>query len=168
MLDVQSIEMDGFKSSQIVKIKYPDVKIIILSHLRGYYYLRYAIHSGVLGYFTKDSDPNDLLQAIRKANSGEFYFEDKLKVNVAKITKELKGNFDDDSLKFDFSPRELQIIYWSAKELKSKEIANKLSISPRTVEGHKEKLIKKANCKSFLGVILIAVEMRFISLHSEL
>lgn len=168
LLDLQSAEMEGLKNWQIIQKKYPHIKIIILSHLHGLYYLKYAIHTRVLGYFTKDSDPLDLLKAIQKADEGVFYFEKKLEENVKQINQELKNNPGEDIAKFDFSKRELEIIYWTAKELKCKEVADKLNISPRTVEGHKNNLIKKTNCKSFLGVILIAVELRLITLYGEL
>ncbi|WP_076768778.1 response regulator transcription factor [Chryseobacterium sp. FH1] len=163
LLELQSAEMDGFNCWKTINKNYPDIRIIILSHLRGSHYLKYALQSQILGYFTKDSDPIDLLKAIRGANSGEFYYDIILKQDVAQITKYLNQNLDDHLNSAHFSPRELEIIYWSARELKSKEIAEKLNISYRTVEGHKNNLIKKTGCKTFLGIILLALDLNMIS-----
>src|SRR6218665_1575378 len=167
ILDMQSKEMDGLKSWQIIQKQYPKIQIIILSHLNDDFYLEYAVHTEVLGYFTKDSDPKDLLNAIRKAGSGDFCFEEKFSSRVASIISNISDKNKKNTSAFDFSQRELDIIYWTAKEFKSKEIADKLNISRRTVEGHKDKLIKKTNSKSFLGVILIAFEKNLISIYNN-
>ncbi|WP_346986362.1 LuxR C-terminal-related transcriptional regulator [Chryseobacterium sp. POE27] len=119
--------------------------------------------NGVRGYFTKDSDPDELLTAIREIKQGGFYFEGRLRKWIEKVTDDLKLAPCGKDTKLDFSKRELEIIYWSAMELKSKEIADKLNISFRTVEGHKNNLIKKTGCKTFLGIILLAIDLNLIS-----
>jgi len=163
LLDIQMPNMDGLQCLKILQKKYSHLKVIILSHLSGEHYLKQAIINGVYGYFTKDSDPDELLTAIREVRMGEFYFEGRLKNWVQKITNDLKLYPANDDIKLDFSKRELEIIYWSAMELKSKEIADKLKISFRTVEGHKTNLIKKTASKSFLGIILLAIDLNLIS-----
>lgn len=167
LLDIQMSGIDGLSCCETLMKKRPDISIIILSHLSGSHFLKYAVQLKLHGYFTKDSESRDLLKAIRQYDDGEFYYEKKLKTKVEKITDYIKKNPDEDISRFDFSKRELEIIYLTAIELKSKEIASKLNISPRTVEGHKNNLIKKTNCKSFLGVILIAMELRLISLYGD-
>lgn len=167
LLDIQMSGIEGLSCCEILQKKHPDISIIILSHLSGSYFLKYAIHLKLHGYFTKDSESGELLKAIRQYDDGGFHYEKKLKNKIEKITEHIKKNPDEDISRFDFSKRELEIIYLTAIELKSKEIANKLNISPRTVEGHKNNLIKKTNCKSFLGVILIAMELRLISLYGD-
>ncbi|PZU87276.1 MAG: hypothetical protein DI529_07200 [Chryseobacterium sp.] len=167
LLDMQMSGIGGLNCCETIKKKRPDISIIILSHLSGTYFLKYAIHLKLHGYFTKDSESVDLLKAIRQYDDGGFHYEKKLKNKIEKINDHIKKNPNEDISRFDFSKRELEIIYLTAIELKSKEIGSKLNISPRTVEGHKNNLIKKTNCKSFLGVILIAMELRLISLYGE-
>lgn len=163
LLDIQMPKMDGLQCLKILQKKYPNIKVIILSHLSGEHYLKQALVKGVHGYFTKDSDPDELLNAIREVKEGGFYFEGRLKKLVEKITNDLEFSPDKSEIKMDFSKRELEIIYWSAMELKSREIADKLNISFRTVEGHKNNLIKKTGCKTFLGIILLAIDLKIIS-----
>lgn len=163
LLDLQMPEMDGFQCLQILENDYPEIKTIVLSQLSAEHYLKKAIYLGVSGYFTKDSEPFELLEAIRKIHHGGFYFEGKLKHLVDGIIKEKRSYWQNSPTSFDFTKRELEIIYWSLMELKSKDIANKLEISYRTVEGHKSGLIKKTGAKSFLGVILIALEFNLLT-----
>lgn len=167
VLDIQMPGIDGLTCCETLQAKRPEIDIIILSHLQGEHYLKSAIKLGVHGYFTKDSDSNDLLTAIRKSGDGGFYFEKKLKSKIDKIFDHIKRNPTEDNCRYDFSKRELEVIYLTALEFKSKEIADKLNISPRTVEGHKNNLTKKTKSKSFLGVILMAVELRLISLDND-
>lgn len=163
LLDIQMPNMDGLQCLKILQKKYPNIKVIILSHLSGEHYLKQSLINGVHGYFTKDSDPDELIAAIREVKQGGFYFEGRLKSWVKKITNDLEVTSDKKEIKLDFSKRELEIIYWSAMELKSREIADKLAISFRTVEGHKNNLIKKTGCKTFLGIILLAIDLKIIS-----
>lgn len=163
LLDIQMPNMDGLQCLQLLQKCYPHINVIILSHLSGEHYLKQALINGVHGYFTKDSDPDELLTAIREIKQGGFYFEGRLKNWIQKLTNDLASSSDKSKIKLDFSKRELEIIYWSAMELKSKEIADKLNISYRTVEGHKNNLIKKTGCKTFLGIILLALDLNMIS-----
>lgn len=162
LLDLQMPEMDGFQCLQILENDYPEIKTIILSQLSAEHYLKKAIYLGVTGYFTKDSEPTELLDAIREIYNGGFYFEGKLKHLVDEIIQENRSYRQNSPIRFDFTKRELEIIYWSVMELKSKDIAKKLGISYRTVEGHKSGLIKKTGAKSFLGVIFIALELNLL------
>lgn len=163
LLDIQMPNMDGLQCLQLLQKSYAHINVIILSHLSGEHYLKQALINGVHGYFTKDSDPDELLTAIREVKQGGFYFEGRLKNWIQKLTNDLAFSSDKSEMKLDFSKRELEIIYWSAMELKSKEIADKLNISYRTVEGHKNNLIKKTGCKTFLGIILLALDLNMIS-----
>lgn len=163
LLDLQMPEMDGLQCLRELQKNYPQIDVIILSQLSSDYYLRQAIREGVHGYFTKDSDSDELLTAIREVRQGGFYFEGKLKNWVEMISSDLSTSQPADLVKLDFSKRELEIIYWSAMELKSKEIAEKLNISYRTVEGHRNNLLKKTGCKSFLGIVLLAIDLNLIS-----
>ncbi len=163
LLDIQMPNMDGLQCLQLLQKSYAYINVIILSHLSGEHYLKQALINGVHGYFTKDSDPDELLSAIREVKQGGFYFEGRLKNWIQKLTNDLAFSSDKSEMKLDFSKRELEIIYWSAMELKSKEIADKLNISYRTVEGHKNNLIKKTGCKTFLGIILLALDLNMIS-----
>lgn len=162
LLDIQMPNMDGLHCLKILQKKYPNINVIILSHFSDEHYLKQALINGVHGYFTKDSDPDELLSAIREVRQGGFYFEGKLKNWIEQITNDLEFGSDKKEIKLDFSKRELEIIYWSAMELKSREIADKLNISFRTVEGHKNNLIKKTGCKTFLGIILLAIDLKII------
>lgn len=167
LLDIQMPNMDGLQCLQLLQKVYPHINVIILSHLSGEHYLKQALINGVHGYFTKASDPDELLRAIRDIKQGGFYFEGRLKNWIQRLMNDLasssSSSSDKSEIKLDFSKRELEIIYWSAMELKSKEIADKLNISYRTVEGHKNNLIKKTGCKTFLGIILLALDLNMIS-----
>lgn len=152
LLDIQMPVMDGFKTCEIVKELYPTIKILVLSQLDDQDSIRRMVELGASGYFTKNSDPKELKNAIINMHTKGFHFESSL----ASLTKGLPINKNklESNYKSPISERQKEIICLSARGLSSKEIAAELFISPRTVDEHKRNLIKFFNCPNFTSVIL--------------
>lgn len=157
LLDLQMPVMDGFTACSVIRERYPHIRIIALSQFKDLESIRKMIHLGVIGYFTKDSDPDELRQAIKNSHTAAFHFEKKLSPLF-----ETLGLFSKSTFKSVISKRQKEIICLSAKGLSSKEIASILFISPRTVDEHKRNLIKSLNCPNFTLVILYALKNKHI------
>ena len=144
--------------------QFPEIKILIVSQLSTKESIYKIMEIGASGYFTKNSNPDQLELAIRSLHERGFYFglelgsvvkeamlwESKNPLNVNQVTNKL-------------SERELQIIKMICKEMRSKEIADKLFINIRTVESHRQNILDKTNSKNFIGVILFALKRQLIS-----
>jgi len=165
LLDLQMPEMDGFETCRRVNELYPEIKILVLTLLDDAETIREVIKLGVQGYFTKNTDPSELKNAILKLNDDGFYFEKSLTSIIQHIlddpSPELKNQHS-----LIFSEREMQIVSLTLKEYSGTEIAIKLNISPKTVEKHKRNLMGKTGAKNFIGVITFALLHGFLSLDA--
>ena len=165
LLDLEMPEMNGFETCQNVNLKYPDIKILILTHLDEAQTIRNVLQLDIQGYFTKNTDPLELKKAILRLKEGGFYFEKKLKSLIESIQENLKIETQEE-LK-TFSKREIEILKLTIEEYSGMEIADKLCISPRTVEKHKRNLRDKTDSKNFIGVIMYALQHNFLSLETS-
>lgn len=163
LLDLQMPEMDGFETCWRVNELYPEIKILVLTLRDDIETIREVMQLGVQGYFTKNTDPSELKNAILKLNDDGFYFEKSLTSIIQDIL-----NFP--SLESEavhpiiFSDREMEIVRLTLKEYSGSEVAAKLSISPKTVEKHKRNLMGKIGSKNFIGVITYALLHNLLSL----
>ena len=138
LLDIKMPEMDGIEVTDKVKALYPDVKILILSMHDDEHLISHLIEKGVNGYLFKNSDPEDVEEAIIKVLDKEFYFNDNISQLVyrAFVGKNKKPALADST----FSNREIEILEMICLEHTNAEIAEKLFISQRTVEGHRKNM----------------------------
>ena len=164
LLDLQMPGMDGLETCQYLNENYPDIKILILSHLSGIQNIMKVMALGANGYFTKNTRTAELFTAIRKVESRGFYFEDAL-TEVIKSILEKRNLYSFEFKDTEISSRELEIIKLYALEYTGKQIADLLNISLRTVESHKKNLMQKTNSKNFIGVITYTLINNLISLN---
>lgn len=162
LLDMEMPEMGGFETCQNVNTKYPEIKVLVLTHLDEAQTIRNVLQLDIQGYFTKNTDPLELKNAILKLQHGGFYFERKLKSLIESILENPKVSTQENLI--TFSKRELEILNLTIEECSGSKIADELCISPRTVEKHKRNLMKKTASKNFIGVIIYALQHDFISI----
>ncbi|WP_181898810.1 response regulator transcription factor [Chryseobacterium indoltheticum] len=164
LLDLQMPELNGFEACKKIKELYPDIKILILTQMNETETIKKAIALGVNGYFTKNTPPKELKDAIWKLQDDGFYFENSL-------TSVIKEILDNQSFKFDtykevkFTTRELEIIKFTVKGLKAREIAQKLFISTKTVNSHKQNIQQKYGFETMMSAILYCIYHKIIDLN---
>ena len=163
LLDLQMPGMDGFETSLRINEQYPDIKVLILTLLNEEDAIKKVMETGVHGYFTKNTDPSELENAILKLNDGGFYFEKSLTSVIQHILEDSTATSKPKELLI-FSDREMDIVRLTLKEYSGTQIAYELNISPKTVEKHKRNLMEKTGSKNFIGVITYALLHDFISL----
>jgi len=163
LLDLQMPEMDGFETSLIINEKYPDIKILILTLQKEEDAIKKVMDQGVHGYFTKNTDPSELKNAIVKLSDDGFYFEKSLTDIMQNILKD-SAIITKATESIIFTEREMDIVRLTLKEYSGTQIAYELNISPKTVEKHKRNLMEKTGSKNFIGVITCALLNEFITL----
>ena len=164
LLDLQMPEMDGFEASLKINELHPDIKVLILTLLTEEDAIKKVMSLGVHGYFTKNTDPSELKNAILKLNDGGFYFEKSLTAVIQNIVED-STIIPKAKEALIFTEREMEIINLTLKEYSGTHIADELNISPKTVEKHKRNLMEKVGSKNFIGVIVYALLHDFISLN---
>lgn len=158
LLDIIMPEMNGLQVAQRLKDEYPDVKILILSAETDEDTVLKAMEIGVDGFISKASQPEEIYNAIETILAGADYFGCDIALILRKITENKK--LQDDM----FSARELEIIRYCADGMMSKEIAEKLCISARTVEGHKLNIFRKMGISNTAELIKYSIKNGIVRL----
>ncbi|MBT31001.1 MAG: DNA-binding response regulator [Thalassobius sp.] len=155
LLDLTMPEMDGFEVLKILK-KYPDIKTIAISmHDDGNYIMK-CVRSGAYGYLLKNTDEDELINAIYTVNREKKYFNKEVSERMIHIMA-LEGS----QLK-KLSAKESEILKLISDGLTTKEIADQLYISTRTVETHRANMMKKLTVKNSAELIRKASELNLI------
>jgi len=153
--DIGMPVMDGISLLREIQEKYNRIPVLIVSMLEDESHLYKAIGSGAMGFLTKSVNSNELFFALTKIFSGERYICAGLSVRLVDkmINSAVSANIN---ISGDaFSSREIEILHLIGQGLTNSEMADKLFISRRTVEGHRQSLIDKTGAKN------TAVLMRF-------
>ena len=162
LLDIQMPIMDGLATLPEIKKLYPDVKVIMLSMHNDHSMITRMMEIGANSYLTKESDSETIYQAIKTCYEQEFFFNEL--TNKALLTglrtkrSDLPGQIE-----VNLSEKEMKVLKLMCEEKTTKEIADIVDISPRTVEAIRDKLKTKTGAKSMAGLVMYAVKSGIIT-----
>lgn len=167
LLDIQMPILSGFEVCKQLKMMNPEIKILIISQLTSKEVIHYVMECGADGFCSKNSSPEHLEIAIRKIMEHDYYFDNELGsvIRDAILWDKNSNLYFDFSKSVTFTKREVEIIKMVCREMSTKQIANSLFISSRTVDNHKKNILNKTQTKNFVGVILFALKINAISLE---
>jgi DNA-binding NarL/FixJ family response regulator len=157
LLDLEMPGMDGIETTEFLKRKYPEIKVLILTMHNEEEIILHLIEKGAHGFLLKDHPIETLVDAIYAVIENGYYFNDHIsKVMVKGLlrTQKIKPSFNEVRL----SEREIEVIKLICKEYTNKEIGEKLFISVRTVDGHREKILQKTKAKNTVGIVMYAIK----------
>lgn len=157
LLDIQMPIMDGIQTLPEIKKLRPDAKVIILSMHNDHSMISKLMEIGANSYLTKNSDSETIYQAIKTCYEQEFFFNEltnKALLTGIRTKRTDIMNPQDVSL----SDKEVRVLKLMCEEKTTKEIADIVDISPRTVEAIRDKLKTKTGAKSMAGLVMYAVK----------
>lgn len=162
LLDIQMPIMDGLATLPEVKKLYPDVKVIMLSMHNDHSMITKMMELGANSYLTKESDSETIHQAILSCHTDEYYFNDL--TNKALLNRLRMSNVPVKEMDHDVSltEKEKTVLKLMCEEKTTREIAEMVDISPRTVEAIRDKLKVKTGSKSMAGLVLYAMKAGII------
>lgn len=161
LLDISMPEESGLKTAARLRESMPDVKVLLLSMHDQAEYVREGMRIGTHGYLLKDSAGEELRAAIHAVQSGGTFFSAAVLRRLTSTASESeKGPGTQLEL---LTPRERDVLAGVARGLTNKEIAAELGISRRTVEAHRESLMRKLEIHSVAGLTRLALESGLIS-----
>src|SRR5678810_1291736 len=158
LLDIQMPIMDGIQTLPEIRKLRPEAKVIILSMHNDHSMISKLMEIGANSYLTKDSDSETIYQAIRTCYQQEFFFNDltnKALLNGLRTKRTVESNTPDD---VQLTEKEILILRLMCDEKSTKEIADIVDLSPRTVEAIRDKLKTKTGTKSMAGLVMYAVK----------
>jgi DNA-binding NarL/FixJ family response regulator len=157
-MDINMPEMNGFETTLWLKINYPLVYVIVLSMYDDENSIIRMIKNGACGFILKDTNPNELRQAIDSVMSKGFYYSDLVS---GRLIHSIRDDHDEDSsLKhvLNLDEKDIEFLKLVCTELTYKEIAEKMHLSPRTIDGYRDELFHELGIKSRVGLVLFAIK----------
>ena len=163
LMDINMPGMDGLAVTETLRKEAPQIKVLVLSmHSTRDYVLR-IIKAGARGYVLKDAPTEELLRAIEAVNAGDAFFSP----SVARIAlNQYVAESDDRDPISKLSDREREVLVQIANGKSNKEIASLLGIGVRTIETHRERIMRKLDIHSVAGLTKFAISHGLISLDS--
>ena len=159
LMDINMPGMNGVETTVKALKKYPDLKVIALTMLSDTLHSTQRIEAGVKGFMLKKGNKSELRQAVTDVFNGGNYFSQEILQTLA--CRSLRNPRGDDQ----FTNRELEVLDLVCKGLTSQEIADKLFISDKTVEGHRTNIFQKADVRNTAALVLWALHNNFITLE---
>ncbi len=160
-MDVKMPVMNGIDATEEAVRRYPELKVIALSMFGEEEYLHKMINVGAKGFLLKNSSIDEIERAIELVSSGKNCYSDDL---LGYFTNKYidKSPMADDSVKL--TKREIEVLHLVSKGLSNTEIADKLFISRRTVDGHKANLIQKTGSKNIVELLVYAIKNNIVKI----
>jgi len=153
LLDINMPNVDGLEIlTQLIK-KFPLIKVVIISYHSEPWVIQKAIKGGASGYLTKSADCEELVDAIFKVANGDTYFCQTCYKNLINGLAQYNTNQHFNGSGSNLTKREKEILQLIYEELTTREISEKLNISPRTVETHRKNISHKLGTKSTFSLI---------------
>lgn len=162
LLDINMPEMDGYETALWLKNNYPEVKVLALSMYDKEEAIIGMLRNGVRGYLLKGCRPAELKDALDSITKKGFYYTEY-------VTDRLIKSLNPDKIlspieQLSLNGREMQFIEFACSELTYNEIADKMCVSPRTVDGYREQVFQKMSVKTRVGVVMEAIKLGIVKI----
>ena len=167
IMDISMPGMNGIEATRVIKEKDPDARILILTMHDNQEYLNQIIRSGAKGFILKNTDKEELLDAVKTVSAGDnFFSKDISKLIIDNYIRTAKETEKNDGYKeVPLTKREIEILKLIASGYSNQEIANILYISYNTVDTHRKNIMHKLSIKNTAGLVRYAIEKGLISLN---
>ena len=162
LLDIQMPIMDGINTLPEIKRLYPEIKVIMLTMHNDHSMISKLMELGANSYLTKNSDSEIIYQAVKTVHEQEYYFNqltNKALIDGLRVKRQAEASLPVDA---KLSDKEITILRMICEEKSTKEIADLVDLSPRTVEAIRDKLKVKTGAKSLAGLVMYAVKSGII------
>jgi len=168
LMDLKMPEVNGVEATKIIHKAQPDIKIIALTSYDGKSFITNMIDVGASSYLLKNTSPKMVIHTVNEVYEKGFYYDEKvLKIIheniISSSGKRIKSDLDKKLL----SKREIDVLELICEQYTTAEIADKLFISPRTVEGHRNNLLLKTNSKNVAGLVIYGIQKKLIEITPD-
>jgi two-component system, NarL family, nitrate/nitrite response regulator NarL len=153
LMDINMPDMNGLEATKVIVQNSPKTKVLVLSMHQDREYVVEIMRSGARGYVLKNSPPAELIRAIELVHAGEAFFSPTIS---AVLLNEISRAAEKPAVA-NLSDREKEVLRFVASGLSNKEIADKLGVGVRTIETHRERLMRKLDIHSVAGLTKFAI-----------
>lgn len=164
LMDINMPEMDGFETTQWLKQHHPKVHVLALSMYDNETSIIRMLKCGAKGYILKDSEPAELKMAIDDILTKGFYYSDLVSGKLIHAISKMDDETDDLKNLVPLNERETTFLKYTCTELTYKEIADKMFVSPRTIDGYRDALFEKLKLKTRVGLVMYAIKNGIVNI----
>jgi DNA-binding NarL/FixJ family response regulator len=165
LMDINMPEMDGFQTTQWLKVHYPEVHVLALSMYDNETSIIRMLKCGAKGYILKDSEPAELKAAIHALMDKGFYYSDLVSGKLMHAINKMDDDSDGLKSLVPLNNRETDFLKYTCTELTYKEIADKMYVSPRTIDGYRDALFEKLHVKTRVGLVMYAIKNGIVTIN---
>lgn len=166
MMDLKMPLLNGVEATKMINSDFPKIKIIALTSYDSKFFIANMINIGAASYLIKNSTPTEMIETINEVSEKGFHYNDNvLQVihdGILASNTKTKSTFDEDYL----TNREKEVLQLICMQLSTNDIAEKLFISNRTVDGHRNNLLLKTESKNVAGLVVYAIQNKIISIDN--
>lgn len=159
LLDINMPEMDGYETARWIKKNRPEIRVLALSMYDDENAIIRMLKNGARGYILKDCEPGELKAAIEALIEKGYYYSEMVTGRLIHSINHLDEP-EHSTVKevLGLNQREIEFLKLCCTEMTYKEIADKMCLSPRTIDGYRDALFEKLNLKSRVGLVLFAIK----------
>jgi DNA-binding NarL/FixJ family response regulator len=158
LMDLKMPIMDGMEATKLVRKKYPGIKVLVVSMYEDDKFIIHLMENGANGYLLKNAEPDEIIKSIYAVQENGYYFNDLVNKALLKklvLKNNLKPSFNQN---IDLTEREQEVLKMICEEKTAAEIAKEIFLSPRSVEGIRQRLIEKIGVRNTAGLVMFAVK----------
>ena len=163
LLDINMPKKDGYETAAWLKENHPNIKVLALSMYDNELAIIRMLKNSARGYILKDAEPSELRAALDSLVSKGFHYSELI---TGHLINSINNSEDNKKIKkpIQLNSREIEFLKFACTELTYKEIANKMYVSPRTIDGYRDILCEKLNLKTRVGLAMYAIKMGITNL----
>jgi DNA-binding NarL/FixJ family response regulator len=151
-------QMDGYETAQWIKENHPDIKVLALSMYDNENSIIRMLKCGAKGYILKDSEPAELKTAIEDLVTKGYYYSDLVSGKLIHAINKIEDEGSAVNTLVNLNDRETDFLKYACTEMTYKEIADKMFVSPRTIDGYRDGLFEKLHVKTRVGLVMYAIK----------
>ena len=162
LLDLKMPKMNGVEAAKIIQNEYPSIKTIVLSTHFSRAFIINMVELSAVAYLPKNSQPIEVVETIEAVYENGFYYNSQVLTIIREniiSKKKPKAQFS-----LELTSRETEVLQLICEQYTAPEIAEKLFISSRTVDGHRNNLLLKLNCRNVAGLVVFALQHQLVNI----
>lgn len=165
LLDINMPVKDGFETASWLKQHYPLMKILALSMYDNEPSIIKMMRNGAKGYLLKDTEPKEFKLALDAVMQKGFYYSEMVTGKLIHAVNNMDDSPQQQSSFTKLNERETEFLKFACTEMTYKEIADKMNLSPRTIDGYRDALFEKLNIKTRVGLVMYAIKNGIVQVY---
>jgi DNA-binding NarL/FixJ family response regulator len=165
LMDIEMPDMNGIEATKAIKTAVPGTAVLALTMYEDDQYFFEMLHAGAAGYIPKRAAPDELVSAIRAAGRGEVFLYPSLAGRLVQDYLQRAAAGTQPAVEDELTPREREVLVLVAEGLSNAEIAGRLVISAKTVDRHRENIMRKLNLHNRVDLVKYAIRKGLIDLE---